>query len=141
MRANFMLLALGAVLLSVSDTTASALTEKIETEAVIARDTNSRFLRRGAATEENNGATDDEERQWNIKNLLNSKKTLSDFSKTTLDEMLNNPAYKHLMFDKWDQYTTNKILSTVKNEKYVAMLWEYLQAREAMVRAGVLKDI
>ncbi|KAK1942237.1 hypothetical protein P3T76_006561 [Phytophthora citrophthora] len=117
MRLNFVLLLLGAVLLSVTSGTASTPVEN-KKDAVVPNVEGTRFLR-GLET------TDSEER-WSITNTIRDLLGRGAFEKM----LINNPA-------QLNKYSTKTIASKMKGTKYGAELLDYLNARSRAVRAGV----
>ncbi|KAG6623102.1 putative RxLR effector [Phytophthora cinnamomi] len=84
------------------------------------------------STANTNGA-DDEERAWGLKTLLSLVKTPkpNDFAKVDLDRMLVDGVFKLEMFERWNKYSTEKILATLdlskrKNIPYGSILQEFL---------------
>ncbi|OWY91773.1 hypothetical protein PHMEG_00039509 [Phytophthora megakarya] len=80
-----------------------------------------------------------EERLWDTKALVGLDKLAKDFVKADLDKMLTSHSFMLSMFQKWDQYKTEKIISRLTNTKYNALLLEYLNMRSAELHAGVFK--
>ncbi|GMF65184.1 unnamed protein product [Phytophthora lilii] len=95
---------------------------------------NNRFLRSQTITKADDGA--DEERA-SLTSLLSFKKTPSDFNykKQDIDRMARDPAFAQMMFENWDKYTTEKVISKVE-KKNGNILLEYLNRHSHALRDG-----
>nr|QVE55563.1 RxLR effector protein 64 [Phytophthora cinnamomi] len=137
MRLCLVLLAVTATLLSSCDAAPSStnlLQTKTQTEKLrTGSDRDSRLLRTQETSTANTNGADDEERAWGLKTLLSLVKTPkpNDFAKVDLDRMLVDGVFKLEMFERWNKYSTEKILATLdlskrKNIPYGSILQEFL---------------
>lgn len=71
---------------------------------------------------------------------------MNDFAKADLDRMLTDVAFKREMFERWNQYSTEKILAALdlskrRNIRYGAMLQEFLNTYRLREGATALRNV
>ncbi|OWY93036.1 hypothetical protein PHMEG_00037712 [Phytophthora megakarya] len=137
---KFTILAIGVGLLATTNgATSDHITDTEHPKMLVdGENTNSnRFLRRQESTNVDTSGTDEE--RVNLKALVGLDKAASDFAKADLEHMLKSYSFMYLMFQKWDYYKTETLISRLDKTKYSPLLMKYLNIRSAELHAGVFK--